>query len=194
MSCPPWTVGDDRRVRYADGGGLSPAGRAKRERVRRQAAALFASGVSALEVAAQLEISAKSARAWRRAWVAGGPAALSSKGPSGPVSRLSPQQLGELEQLLEAGPAAAGFTEDPRWTLARVAQLIAARFRTRYSLKGVSLVLRRLGWTPQMPIHRAGERDEEQITRWRRRQWPAVKGSRAGWARGSASPTRQDTR
>jgi putative transposase len=141
-----------------------------------------------------LEVSAKSARAWRRAWVAGGEVALVSKEPSGPVSRLSRQQLGELEQLLEAGPAQAGFTEDARWTLARVAALIAARFRIRYSLKGVSLVLHRLGWTPQMPIHRAVERDEQQIGHWRRRQWPAVKGSRAGWARGSASPTRQDTR
>ena len=181
-------------MRYADGGGVSPAGRVKREQVRRQAAALFSSGSTPLEVAAQLEISAKSARAWRRAWVAGGEAALLSKGPSGPAAKLSLPQLGELEQLLEAGPAAAGFAQDPRWTLARVGQVIATRFRTRYSLKGVSLVLRRLGWTPQMPIHRAVERDEEQIARWRRRQWPAVKGSRAGWARGSASPTRQDTR
>jgi putative transposase len=166
----------------------------KREQVRRQAAGLFAAGATPIEVAAQLEISAKSARAWRRAWVAGGEDALASKGPSGPASKLSVRQLGELEQLLEAGPAAAGFTEDPRWTLARVAQVIATRFRIRYSLKGVSLVLRRLGWSPQLPIHRAAERDEQQIARWRRRQWPAVKGSRAGWARGSASPTRQDIR
>jgi putative transposase len=137
---------------------LTAAGRAKREQVRQRAAGLFASGASPVEVAAQLEISAKSARAWRRAWVAGGEAALASKGRSGPASRLSPQQLGEIEQLLEAGPAAAGFTEDARWTLARVGQVIATRFRIRYSLKGVSLVLHRLGWTPQMPIHRAVER------------------------------------
>jgi transposase len=181
-------------VRYADGGGSTPVGRTKREQVRRQAAALFASGLSAVEVAARLEVSAKSARAWRRAWAAGGEAALASKGRSGPPSRLSPQQLRELERLLDAGPAAAGYVEDQRWTLARVAQLIATTFRTRYSLKGVSLLLRRLGWTPQLPMHRAVERDEDAITRWRRRQWPAAKGSRAGWARGSASPMRQDTR
>jgi putative transposase len=173
---------------------LTPAGRVKREQVRRHAAALFASGLSPVEVAARLEVSAKSARAWRRDWLAGGEAALASKGASGPASKLTVEQLRELEQLLEAGPAAAGFIEDQRWTLARVAQLIAGTFRVRYSLKGVSLLLHRLGWTPQLPIHRAVERDEEEITRWRRRQWPAVKGSRAGWARGSASPTRQDTR
>jgi transposase len=36
--------------------------------VRQQAADLFTAGVSAVEVAAQLEVSTKSAYAWRRAW------------------------------------------------------------------------------------------------------------------------------
>jgi hypothetical protein len=68
--------------------------------VRRQAAALFASGSSPVEVAARLEVSTKSAR------VAVGLArgALTSKGPSGPPSKLRPQQLPQLERLLEAGP------------------------------------------------------------------------------------------
>jgi putative transposase len=73
-------------------------------------------------------------------------------------------------------------------------KLIATLFHVRYSLKGASLLLHRMGWTPQMPKHQAAERDEDSIVRWRRYQWPAVKGSRAGWARGSASPTRQDKR
>src|ERR1700755_777898 len=59
-------------MRYADGGGVSQAGRAKREQIRRQAAALFASGPSPVELAARLEVSTKSARAWRRAWLGGG--------------------------------------------------------------------------------------------------------------------------
>jgi putative transposase len=108
---------------------------------------MFASGMSPAEVAARLEVSAKSARAWRRAWATGGEAALASKGSSGPPPRLTAPQLRQLERLLEAGPAAAGFTEDQRWTLARVAQVIATTFRVRYSLKGVSLVSRRFGWT-----------------------------------------------
>jgi putative transposase len=53
-------------------------------------------------------------------------------------------------------------------------------FHVRYSGKGVSLLLHRMGWTPQMPSHRAVERDEAAIATWRKRTWPAVKGSRAG--------------
>jgi transposase len=181
-------------VRYADGGGLTQAGRQRRERVRRQAAELFAAGVPAVEVAAQLGVSRKSAYTWRRAWVAGGPEALRSKGSAGARSKLSEDQVRRLQQRLQAGPAASGYTEDQRWTLARVVKLIATMFGVRYSLKGASLLLRRMGWTPQMPSHRAVERDETAILEWRQRQWPAVKGSRAGWARGSASPTRQGKR
>jgi putative transposase len=181
-------------VRYADGGGLTPAGRQRRERVRQQAADLFAAGVSALEVAARLEVSTKSAYAWRRAWAAGGAEALASKGSSGPASKLNPAQVQRLQRRLEAGPAASGYVEDQRWTLARAVKLIGTMFHVRYSLKGASLLLRRMGWTPQMPSHRAVERDEAAIASWRQRTWPAVKGSRAGWVRGSASPTRRGKR
>jgi putative transposase len=173
---------------------LTPASRQRRERVRQEAAALFAAGVSALEVAARLEVSPKSAYTWRRAWVSGGAKALASKGSGGARSKLNAQQVHRLAQRLEAGPAASGYVEDQRWTLVRVVALIATMFHVRYSIKGASLLLHRMGWTPQMPSHRAVERDEDAIVAWRRHTWPGVKGSRAGWVRGSASPTRRDKR
>jgi len=76
---------------------------------------------------------------------------------------------------LEAGPAAHGFGEDQRWTLPRVADLIARMFHVRYSLRGVSLLLHRMGFSPQRPAHRAVERDEAAIATWRRTEWPAGK-------------------
>jgi transposase len=101
---------------------------------------------------------------------------------------LSQAQVDQLERALEQGAAAAGY-RDQRWTLARVSALITAMFRYRLSLQTVSVLLHRMGWSPQQPVHRAAERDERAIAGWRRWQWPAVKGSRAGWVRGSASPT-----
>src|SRR3954451_8944505 len=52
-------------MRYGDGGGADQAERARRERVRQRAAQLFADGRSAVEVAGLLEVSTKSAYAWR---------------------------------------------------------------------------------------------------------------------------------
>ena len=38
----------------------------------------------------------------------------------------------------------------------------------------MSRLLKRLGWTPQVPITRAIQRDEEAIERWRVESWPAL--------------------
>jgi transposase len=83
--------------------------------------------------------------------------------------------LQRLAAALEQGPAAHGFGEDQRWTLARVADLIARMFHTRYTLRGVSYLLHRMGFSPQVPAHRAIERDEQTIATWRREAWPAGK-------------------
>ena len=176
-------------MRYGDGGGVDQAERARRAQVRGQAAQLFAEGRSAVEVAGLLEVSTKSAYQWRRAWVAGGAAALASKGASGPDPKLSDAQLARLKERLERGPAAAGYGEDQRWTLARVVALIATMFHLRVSITTAWQAMRRLGYTPQLPIHRAAERDEQAIDHWRRYQWPAVKKSLPGGAHGSYSAT-----
>jgi hypothetical protein len=48
-------------VRYADGGGLMAEGRARRERVRLQAAEMFAQDTDPLQIARSLRVSTKSA-------------------------------------------------------------------------------------------------------------------------------------
>jgi transposase len=176
-------------MRYGDGGGVDQAERGRRERVRQQAAQLFAQGTSAVEVAELLEVSTKSAYQWRRAWLAGGVDALASKGPAGPDPKLSDAQLVRLKQRLDEGPAAAGYGEDQRWTLARIVALIATMFHLRVSVTTAWQAMRRLGFTAQLPIHRAIERDEPAIAHWRRYQWPAVKGSPPARPPGSCLPT-----
>jgi transposase len=163
-------------MRYPDGGGLSAAGRARRERVRLQAAEWFAEGVEPPEVARRLRVSCNSGYVWRRRWRDGGAAALASAGPGGAVCRLSGAQLARLRAALEAGPAVWGRAEDQRWTLERVAALTGRLFRVRYTLRGTSLLLHRLGFSPQVPVHRAAERDEDAIAGWRAVTWAKVRG------------------
>ena len=70
-------------MRYPDGGGLTGEARARREDVRLQAARLFEQDVDAGRIARILRVSAKSVYQWRRAWRAGGDAALASRGLGG---------------------------------------------------------------------------------------------------------------
>jgi putative transposase len=166
---------------------LTAEGRAKREQIRYEAADLFAVGMTPAEVAVRLRVTRQSTSGWYRAWKVGGKSALASKGPQGLPCRLSLGQIELLAAELSKGPAAHGWDEDQRWTLARISALILELFTVHYTLRGTSYLLHRIGWSPQVPIHRAAERDEEAIAAWREVTWPRVKARRPSRARGSAS-------
>jgi putative transposase len=175
-------------MRYSDGGGLDAAERARRERVRLAAAEMIEAGASDREIARRFRVSRMSVNRWRRALAAGGKAALASKGAGGAKCKLTPDQVAELEAVLDAGPAAAGYA-DQCWTLARIADQVWRRFGVEYTLAGMDVLLHRIGWTVQVPARRAAERDEEKIARWREETWPVVKGRRRTWAPGWSSRT-----
>src|SRR5574340_158232 len=176
-------------MRYADGGGLTTAERARREQVRFLAAEMYEHGVAPPEVARRLRISRKSAYAWHAQWRDGGRQALVSKGAQGLPCRLDAEQRARLAKELERGPAAHGWVEDQRWTLARIVRLVERLFGVSYTLKGMSLLLHRIGFTPQVPTHRAIERDEDAITTWRTQTWPTVGRPHGTRGRGSSSRT-----
>ncbi|MFI6289033.1 helix-turn-helix domain-containing protein [Streptomyces sp. NPDC051018] len=67
-------------MRYADGGGLTAAGRTKREAVRFEASEMFEQGVGPPKVARRLRVSRKSAYAWHAAWRDGGSSAPGFEG------------------------------------------------------------------------------------------------------------------
>ena len=167
---------------------MTAAERARRERVRLAAAEMIEAGASDREVARRFRVSRMSVNRWRRALAAGGKAALASKGAGGARCKLSPAQVAELEAVLDAGPAAAGYA-DQCWTLARIADQVWRRFGVEYTLAGMDVLLHRIGWTVQVPARRAAERDEEKIARWREETWPVVKGRRRTWAPGWSSRT-----
>jgi transposase len=76
-------------------------------------------------------------------------------------------QLARLRYALDGGPAVWGWDEDQRWTLARVTTLIGRLFHVRYTLRATWYLLHRIGYNPQVPVHRAAERDEAKIAAWR---------------------------
>ncbi len=176
-------------MRYPDGGGLTAAERARREQVRLTAADQIEAGASDREVAKRFRVTRMSANRWRRALAADGRAPLMSKGPGGGPCKLTPAQVGELEAVLEAGPAVWGWDEDQCWTLARIAEVVRRRFGVTYTLAGLDLLLHRVGWSVQVPARQAAERDEAAIAAWKEETWPVVKGRRWTWAPGWSSRT-----
>lgn len=144
------------------------------QRRRLKAAAWFEQGLSKAEVARRLGVSNQSAGRWHAAWQSGGAAALRHAGRAGRKPRLSPKQLGELEQSLKQNPQAHGFATN-LWTTERVARLIQRRFAVTFHPDHVWRILRQLGWSCQRPTTRARQRDEEAIRHWKKVTWPTLK-------------------
>src|SRR6266513_3880766 len=163
-------------MRYAQGGGLTAEGRRRRQQVRVEAARRFVRRVPAAVIAAELRVSERSVRRWRQAWQADGLAGLASRGQAAQC-RLDEEQLAALDVALGAGPLAAGWT-DQRWTLARVRDLVAAKFKEQYTVPGIWYLLRRRGWTCQIGARRAIERDDGAIEVWKKETWPRIKAPR----------------
>ena len=174
-------------MRYAQGGGLTAEGRRRRELVRLEAVKRFERRAPAAVIAAELRVSERSVRRWRRDWLAGGPAGVASRGQAARC-RLDEQQLAVLDVALDAGPLAAGW-QDQRWTLARVRDLVAAKFGEQYTVPGIWYLLRRRGWTCQLGARRAIERDDGAAGVWKKQTWPRIKAPRRPSAAGSSSKT-----
>ncbi|WP_443062357.1 IS630 family transposase [Streptomyces sp. NBC_00457] len=148
-------------MRYAQGGGLTAERRAFRERLRREAAERFVRGDDNAVVARDLRVTVRSVQRWRKAWAEEGPRALASKGPAS-LPLLSDELFVVLERELDKGPVAHGWP-DQTWTLSRIKTLIGRRFHKSYTVQGVAALLKRHGWTCQVPARRALERDEEAV-------------------------------
>ncbi|MGA9925699.1 MAG: IS630 family transposase [Isosphaeraceae bacterium] len=103
-----------------------------------------------------------------------GPAALLSHLAHGRPAKLRPDQRRLIPDFLSHGAEAYGFRGEV-WTCARVAKVIEEEFGVSYHKSHVSRLLKELGWTPQMPIARAIQRDEQEIERWRAEAWPRLK-------------------
>jgi transposase len=178
-------------MRYAQGGGLTPAEQEKREQLRLEAAPRFECGEATGDIAKDLRVTERSVRRWRRAWEEGGTRALGSAGPVS-AERLAPRQRQRLETALRRGPPACGWDDESQgWTLKRVKTLIGRMFHIGYTPQGVRKLLRRHGWSCQVPVRRAIERDEQAVEVWKAEVWPRVKRPRRTWAPTSASRTRR---
>ncbi|WP_308286940.1 helix-turn-helix domain-containing protein [Actinomadura parmotrematis] len=119
--------------------------RVRREALRLEAVSLLEAGWSDAGIGRSFRVTRMSVNRWRRSWTAGGTAALASKGAGGMRYGLTDDQLACLQVELAKGPAAYGRHEDQRWTLARIAAVIAELFTVSCTVAGVDVLMHRLG-------------------------------------------------
>jgi transposase len=140
---------------------------------RLQAWRLSQQGWKSCDIAVALSASEGAVSRWLSAARRGGTQALLSRPIPGRPPRLTLEQLRWVPDFLWHGAEAYGFRGDV-WTCGRVAGVLHEELGVRYSNSQVSRILKTLGWTPQVPITRAIQRDEEAIDRWRSNVWPEL--------------------
>jgi transposase len=145
-----------------------------REWRRLRALQLERQGWSQRDIAEALKVSEETVSRWLARAHEGGPEALRAHRAPGPPSRLSPAQFRLIPEFLWHGPEAYGFRGEV-WTCARVAKVIEDEFGIAYHKHHIARLLKQLHWTPQVPIRRAVQRDEEAIARWRDEVWPELR-------------------
>lgn len=145
-----------------------------REWRRLQALHLKETGWSQYEIAKALGVTKGAVSQWMAMVREGGIAALHPRSSPGPPSKLTPFQMRLIPDFLSHGAEAYGFRGDV-WTCRRVAEVIKMEFGVSYSKSQVSRILKKLGWTPQIPSTRAIQRDEEAVEHWRIEVWPDLK-------------------
>lgn len=161
-------------MRYAQGGGLTDERRAFRAKLRMEAAERFAQGDENAVIAHDLRGSVRSVRRWRKTGSQDGPRALAFRGPAS-LPLLSDELFAVLEQELPKGPVAHGWP-DQTWTLSRIKTLIGRRFHKSYTVQGVAALLKRHGWSCQVPARRAVEHDGAAVAGWVKETWPQGEG------------------
>ena len=154
---------------------------------RRRALALLDAGHSLNEVGRQIGCNPSSVMRWRDTRRRGGVEALHVRFSPGRPLKLDPVERKRLVRLLLKGPMAQGYRTN-LWTTTRIAELVEREFGVRYHPDHIGRLMHSLGWSPQKPERRALERDEEEIERWKQKEWPRIKKTPQGWAPISSLP------
>lgn len=144
-----------------------------REWRRFRALHLKQSGWFQCDIAEALGVREETVSRWLACVRQGGPEALLARSSPGRTPKLSDDQKRLIPEFLWHGPEAYGFQGEV-WTCARIADVIEEEFGVRYHKGHVGRLLKELRWTPQVPIRRAIQRDEEAIVHWRNDVWPEL--------------------
>lgn len=144
---------------------------------RRTVRAVIQEGLSKAEAARVFGVSRTSVHWWIDLYSESGEDGLTPKRPGRPKcgGRLKGWQAATIVNIIKDHCPDQLKMPFALWTREAVRDLIHMRFGIRYSVGMVGRLLRRWGFTPQKPVRRAYERNDERIRNWLKRKYPALR-------------------
>jgi transposase len=136
-------------------------------------------GVHPEDVVAVLGLARSTVFGWVRQYREGGEDALLAKPIPGRPTKLTDAERRRLVELItNSDPRQLQF-EFALWTREMIAELIWQQFAVRLSVSAVGRLLRRLGFSPQRPTHRAYEQSGLAVEEWKTITYPAIQAEAA---------------
>lgn len=150
---------------------------AELERRRLLAVDRVRSGYTHQEVADFLGVHRGTVTRWMAMYREYGRRGLKAKPHPGRTPKLTPEQEQEVLSWFSRSPTEFGWPTE-LWCAPRVAALMRRKLRVRFHPRYVNQWLAQRRITPQKPQRQARERDEREIRRWVREEWPRIKKAR----------------
>lgn len=141
--------------------------RLKREKDRRmferyQAVRLYLLGHSKQQIAHVIGRSERTVSTYLRLYKDGGLVGMQINFSPGRPDRMTKDQQEHLKKtIIECLPHEVGFTAKFNWTLQLMVEYIKREFEISYSIRGVSMLMHRLGMSFTTPTYTLAAADEE---------------------------------
>lgn len=146
------------------------------EDLRRKAVQAVADGKTQEEAGKLFGVSRQAISNWLKKFRKGGKRALRAK-PRGRPKKgsLEPWQAAQIVRAIQDRCPDQLKLPFFLWTREAVGALIAQRFGIRFSVWTVGRYLAQWGFTPQKPIRRAFEQDEQKVQNWVKEEYPSIR-------------------
>lgn len=161
-----------KRKKFLVRGGRSRPSQTLREKTRARGYQLLRQGCKRAEVARQLGVTWVTANTWKKQLEAKH-VQTSDRPRGGRRAKLTDKQRQVLKRILKKGALRYGYPTE-LWTLKRVAETIRKEFGVEYNVTHVWRVMRSLGFSAQIPLLKAIERNEYAIREWITVNWPQI--------------------
>jgi len=145
------------------------------EAIRLRAVRQIDSGAHPDEIADALGFNRSTVYGWLAKYRAGGEAALLAKPVPGPAPKLAAKHHARLYALIRGTDPRQLQFDIVLWTRESVRELIRREFGVGLSAVSVGRLLRRMGMSPQRPLHRAYEADPQAVEAWKAEVYPGIR-------------------
>jgi transposase len=133
-------------------------------------------GMTQVKAAKTFGVSRQAIRNWLDCYQESGLSGLRARRRGRPPlpSLLKPLQAAQVVRTIEDRCPDQLHLPFYLWTREAVGDLIRRKFGVEMSVWTVGRYLKRWGFTPQKPMRRAFEQDDEQVRRWLKEEYPAI--------------------